>query len=120
MNWTLLFISPLALKDVPTVAMKPRDVPTVSQAPPPKKGRTGTGRSFSLRRSFTRDHSDQKSKSRPPLQKAQSLPQPGHAVRQKSVEWDSEDSRQYLKLDVKYITDGEVRADMGGVSTLSF
>eukprot|EP00057_Strongylocentrotus_purpuratus_P019239 XP_011673713.1 PREDICTED: nuclear receptor coactivator 7 isoform X2 [Strongylocentrotus purpuratus] len=93
--------------DVPTVAMKPRDVPTVSQAPPPKKGRTGTGRSFSLRRSFTRDHSDQKSKSRPPLQKAQSLPQPGHAVRQKSVEWDSEDSRQYLKLDVKYITDGE-------------
>nr|XP_054751137.1 nuclear receptor coactivator 7-like [Lytechinus pictus] len=92
--------------DVPTVAMKPRDVPTVSQAPSSsKKGRTGTGRSFSLRRSFTRDHSDQKS--RPPLQKAQSMPQPGHAVRQKSVEWDSEDSRQYLKLDVKYITDGE-------------
>lgn len=102
---------PLKKADVPTISMKPRDVPTVSQGPPSsssKKGRTGSGRSFSLRRSFTRDHADDRSKSnRPPLQKAKSMPQPGCAVRQKSVEWDSEDSRQYLKIDVKYITDGE-------------
>ena len=93
--------------------MKPRDVPTVSQGPPPaatKKGRGVSGRSFSLRRSFTRDHSNDPKdpKARPPLQKAVSMPQPGHAIRQRSVEWDTEDSRQYLKLDVKYITDGEV------------
>ncbi|XP_071493609.1 oxidation resistance protein 1-like [Diadema antillarum] len=95
--------------DVPTVSMKPRDVPTVSQAPPSsKKSRSGSGRSFSLRRSFTRDHRDGTATGgRPPLQKAASVPGPGRAVRQKSTEWDSEDSRQYLKLDVKYITDGE-------------
>ena len=96
-------------QDLPTVSMKPKDVPTVSQGPPPaptKKGRGVSGRSFSLRRSFTRDHGND-SKSRPPLQKAVSMPQPGHAIRQQSIDWDTEDSRQYLKIDVKYITDGE-------------
>lgn len=95
--------------DVPTVSMKPKppDVPVVKPADRPKKNRL-------FMRSKSKDEEGGGTRERrqkyrkKAVKKQNSTPIPGRVIRQSTQDSDTdESSKQFLKLDVKYITDGE-------------
>lgn len=101
----------LLFQDIPTISVSPKvpDVPVVKPADRPKKNRLfmrskskddETGGTRERRQKYRKKH----------VKKQNSTPIPGRVIRQNTHDSDNdENSKQFLKLDVKYITDGEVR-----------
>ena len=99
-------------QDIPAIsqAKKKSEIPTISQSAPKSKGRN----KFGLRKSKSvrADKATSWARKRKFLLRQGSDPppvRPGRVVREDSREEEEEaDTRQFLKVDVKYITDGEV------------
>ncbi|XP_072029090.1 LOW QUALITY PROTEIN: oxidation resistance protein 1-like [Amphiura filiformis] len=95
--------------DIPTISQaqpkKKSDIPTISQAEPKPKA----SKRFGLRKtqSVREAKSSSWARKRKFLLRQGSDPRPGRVVREASKEEEEADSRQFLKVDVKYITDGE-------------
>ncbi|PIK40240.1 putative nuclear receptor coactivator 7 isoform X1 [Apostichopus japonicus] len=103
------FSSAASRVDIPTISVSPKvpDVPVVKPADRPKKNRLfmrskskddETGGTRERRQKYRKKH----------VKKQNSTPIPGRVIRQNTHDSDNdENSKQFLKLDVKYITDGE-------------
>ncbi|XP_071854258.1 nuclear receptor coactivator 7-like isoform X3 [Apostichopus japonicus] len=103
------FSSAASRVDIPAISVSPKvpDVPVVKPADRPKKNRLfmrskskddETGGTRERRQKYRKKH----------VKKQNSTPIPGRVIRQNTHDSDNdENSKQFLKLDVKYITDGE-------------
>ena len=94
------FISFFSYQDIPMVSQKP-DVPKVSSK----------AKRFLLLKSKSKEEKSTRKRGPKTLLRYDTEPRPGRVIRERSQEEDVEESKNFLKLNVKYITDGEVGSD---------
>ncbi|XP_022110273.1 nuclear receptor coactivator 7-like isoform X2 [Acanthaster planci] len=89
--------------DLPVVSQK-ADVPKVTQTKT-----SANSRRFHLLKSKSKEEkaSSSSKRGRKSLLRYQTEPRPGRVIRDRSQDDDAEESKNFLKLNVKYITDGE-------------
>ncbi|XP_038051360.1 nuclear receptor coactivator 7-like isoform X2 [Patiria miniata] len=88
--------------DLPVVSQK-SDIPKVTQS----KTSTSAKRFLLLKSKSKEEKATSSKRGRKSLLRYQTEPRPGRVIRDRSQDDDAEESKNFLKLDVKYITDGE-------------